>query len=182
MLIANRIDLIKQNINITLKNCHRLQNSVTLLAVSKSQTTAAIRSAFQCGIINFGENYWQEAQEKIAQLHDLPITWHFIGPLQSNKVKSLTNQVSWVHCLDREKIALLLSKYRASHLPPLNLCIQVNLDHEKNKAGIEASQLLDFIQYVQCLPNLQVRGLMAIPLPHLKFNDQYQSFMRLTKL
>jgi pyridoxal phosphate enzyme (YggS family) len=150
--------------------------------VSKGQTSPAIETAFQAGIRHFGENYVSELLQKITLLAKFSIQWHFIGALQSNKVSTIASQIQWIHSLDREKIAVLLSAHRSSKLPPLNVCIQVNLDKEEHKNGICSEDLFDFASFVTTLPNLHLRGLMMIPKPCSQPDLQYQSFLRLTQL
>ena len=134
-----------------------------LLAVSKTRPAEDIRAAYQYNQRSFGENYLQEALEKIAQLRDLDIDWHFIGPLQSNKTRAVAENFHWVHSVDRAKIAKRLSEQRPEHLPPLNLCLQVNLDNEPSKSGVALREVTDLVDEIEALPNIQLRGLMAIP-------------------
>lgn len=182
MTIAQNIETIQQIIAETAAHCHRSPNDIQLLAVSKGQSIEAIREAFKAGITNFGENYYQEAQFKIDSLTNLAINWHFIGPIQSNKVENIAKQFSWVHSVSREKIAKLCSLHRDCEKPPLNLCIQINLDNEVNKAGVAPQQALQLALFIRQLPNVRLRGLMAIPKPHSNEKDQLDSFLRLTDL
>lgn len=182
MPIAQHIQHIQQLIHETACKHSRNPESVRLIAISKGQPASAIKDAFSAGIADFGENYWQEAQGKLASLRDLPLTWHFTGPIQSNKSQEIAENFTWVHSLDREKIARLLSKHRPDHLPPLNVCIQINLDEEPGKAGIPADELSSFAAMVKQLPGLELRGLMAIPLWHKEEELQYKSLRRLTAL
>ncbi|STX29656.1 pyridoxal-5'-phosphate dependent enzyme family [Legionella beliardensis] len=182
MTIAENIQHIQQMINTTLQICQRSPNTVALLGVSKGQSIAAIKEAYEAGLCQFGENYWQEAQAKILSLNDLPITWHFIGAIQSNKAKEIANSFSWIHSIDRKKIAQLLSQHRLPHLPPLNICIQINLDEEETKAGLLPAELPNLANYLTTLPNLRLRGLMAIPKPCLTDTEQYASLKRLSVL
>ena len=138
---------------------------VRLLAVSKGHGAERIREAFAAGQREFGENYAQEAEDKIEQLKDLPLVWHFIGPLQSNKTAFVAKHCQWVHSLDREKIARRLSEQRPAALPPLNVCLQVNIDGEASKSGIAPGELPALAREVAGLPGLCLRGLMAIPDP-----------------
>lgn len=182
MVIAENINQIQQKIARTAAICQREADTIQVLAVSKGQPASAIREAFAAGLNNFGENYWQEAQTKIQMLADLPVTWHFIGSIQSNKVHDIAPNFSWVHSLDREQIAELLSKYRPAHLSPLNICLQVNLDDEESKSGLSMQQAAKLAQLVKQLPHLSLRGLMAIPKPQLDEQAQYESLLRLSKL
>lgn len=139
--------------------------TVGLLAVSKTQPAAAIREAAAGGILDFGENYLQEALDKQAELSDLSLAWHFIGPIQSNKTKSIAERFDWVHSVDRLKIAQRLSDQRPAELPPLNICLQVNVSGEASKSGCAPEELLQLAQAVAAMPQLRLRGLMCIPAP-----------------
>ncbi|MEZ5508067.1 MAG: YggS family pyridoxal phosphate-dependent enzyme [Gammaproteobacteria bacterium] len=154
----------------------------TLLAVSKNHPAAAIRTLFNLGQRAFGESYWQEAQGKLADLADLPIDWHFIGPLQSNKTRPIAEHFHWVHGVDRDKIARRLSEQRPPHLPPLNICLQVNLDDEATKSGVAPADVLALALAVKDLPRLQLRGLMCIPEPHDDIDTQRATFARMGAL
>lgn len=155
---------------------------VTLIAVSKTQSAARIRDAYQAGQHRFGENYLQEALDKQEALADLAIEWHFIGPIQSNKTRTIAEHFSWVHSVDRLKIATRLSAQRPAHLPPLNICLQVNIDEEASKSGISAADTLELAKAVDGLPNLSLRGLMAIPKMSEDPRQQQDSFSRVTEL
>ncbi len=147
------------------KNEHNAAQTVTLLAVSKKKPSSAIKEAFDAGQTAFGENYLQEALDKIETLKKLPIEWHFIGNMQSNKTREISTHFDWAHTVDRLKIAKRLSDQRPSHLPPLNICIQVNIDNEPSKAGIPEGDILALAKDINALPNITLRGLMAIPKP-----------------
>lgn len=137
---------------------------ITLLAVSKTRPASAIIEAHQQGgLCHFGENYAQEAEEKLAALTHLPLVWHFIGPLQSNKTRLVAERFHWLHSLDRLKIAQRLHEQRPPGLPPLNVCVEVNIDDETSKAGLPPDALPAFIAALQPLDRLTVRGLMVIP-------------------
>ncbi len=142
-------------------------DSVTLLAVSKTFGPQAVRDAFDAGCRQFGENYVQEALDKIAALADLrsQLTWHLIGPLQSNKTRPVAEAFDWVHSVDRLKIAQRLGEQRPAHLPPLQVCLQVNISGEASKSGFQPGEVLAVAQAVAALPRLRLRGLMAIPEP-----------------
>ncbi len=146
---------------------HRNVDSVTLLAVSKTFGADAVREAFDAGQRQFGENYVQEALDKIAALADLrpQLVWHLIGPLQSNKTRPVAEAFDWVQSVDRLKIAQRLSEQRPADLPPLQVCLQVNISGEASKSGLLPDQVLAVAQSVAALPRLQLRGLMAIPEP-----------------
>lgn len=182
MTIAKQVHTIQQIIIDAAKSCQRSPEDIQLLAVSKGQPVEAIQAAFEAGLCNFGENYLQEAQIKIQALKALPLCWHFIGPIQSNKTQALAQNFSWVHSVSREKIAQLLAQYRPENLPALNLCLQVNLDDEPTKSGINPQQLAKLALVVSQLPRLRLRGLMAIPKPESGEQQQYDSFLRLTNL
>lgn len=156
--------------------------SIGLLAVSKTKPAAAIRQAYAAGVQNFGENYLQEALDKQSELHDLEVTWHFIGPIQSNKTKPIAEHFDWVHSVDRLKIAERLSAQRPAHLPPLNICLQVNVSGEASKSGCSPDQLSALAHAVSQLPNLRLRGLMAIPEPTDDPGEQRAAFARLREL
>ncbi|WP_339732654.1 YggS family pyridoxal phosphate-dependent enzyme [uncultured Pseudomonas sp.] len=156
--------------------------TVGLLAVSKTKPATAIRQAFAAGALDFGENYLQEALEKQAELIDLPLTWHFIGPIQSNKTKPIAEHFAWVHSVDRLKIAQRLSDQRPAHLPPLNICLQVNVSGEASKSGCNPDELQALAQAVTQLPNLRLRGLMTIPEPTDDPSEQRAAFARLREL
>ncbi len=156
--------------------------TVGLLAVSKTQPAAAIREAAAAGIRDFGENYLQEALDKQAELSDLPLAWHFIGPIQSNKTKSIAEHFDWVHSVDRLKIAQRLSDQRPTALPPLNICLQVNVSGEASKSGCAPEELPQLAQAVAAMPHLRLRGLMCIPAPSEDPAEQRAAFARLRAL
>ena len=182
MTIHDSVIKIQQRIVETAQLYQRPIQDLKILAVSKGQSAAAIKEAYLAGISDFGENYYQEAQKKIIILKNLTLCWHFIGPIQSNKVQGIAHDFSWVHSVNREKIAELLAIHRPEHLPPLNLCLQVNLDNEVSKSGIPPKNLPQLAQFVSQLPNLRLRGLMAIPMPQQGEQQQYESLLRLTDL
>ena len=154
-------------------------DSVRLIAVSKTWPAQAIRALAELGQQDFGENYVQEALPKLADLGDLPLTWHFIGQLQTNKTRAVAEHFHWVHTLDRERIAVRLSEQRSPHAPPLNVCIQVRLADEPGKGGISKTELAPLARRVMELPRLQLRGLMCIPPPREGFEAQRQLFAEL---
>lgn len=141
----------------------RDRDSVTLLAVSKQQPADRIRQLFTAGQRHFGENYLQEAVQKQAQLGDLDIVWHFIGPLQSNKTREVARHFDWVHSVDRPRLLQRLSDQRPANLSPLNICLQVNIDREQQKAGADPGEVPELARLASNLPGLKLRGLMAIP-------------------
>ncbi len=153
-----------------------------LLAVSKTRTAEDLRAAIAAGQTAFGENYLQEALDKIDALADIAgIDWHFIGPIQSNKTRQIATAFSWVHSVDRLKIARRLSEQRAAELPPLNICLQVNINEEDSKAGCTLEELPDLVLAIGELANLSLRGLMAIPDPDQPEAELRLSFRRLTQ-
>ena len=160
----------------------RPADTVHLLAVSKTQPASALRAAYAAGQVDFGENYLQEALAKQAELFDLPLIWHFIGPIQSNKTKALAEHFAWVHSVDRLKIAERLSAQRPADLPPLNICLQVNVSGEASKSGCAPDELPALATAVAALPNLRLRGLMAIPEPTPDVMAQRAAFARLRSL
>jgi len=165
--IANNLQLVRDRIQQACSQVGRAPESVTLLAVSKTFPAVTVREAFDAGQRCFGENYVQEAVDKIAELADLrsQITWHLIGPLQSNKTRVVAEHFDWVHTIDRLKIAQRLSEQRPSHLPPLQVCVQVNTSFEASKSGVAPEEALALAQAVSALPRLQLRGIMALPAP-----------------
>jgi hypothetical protein len=160
----------------------RTANEIGLLAVSKTFPASAIREAYQAGQTCFAESYAQEAQEKIALLQDLAIEWHFIGPVQSNKTRVIAENFTWVHSVDRLKIAERLSAQRPAHLPPLQLCLQVNISDEDSKSGVDPAEALELAKSISSLPNLTLRGLMTVPAPCDDVVGQRDAFARLRKL
>jgi len=158
-----QLHTVRQAIAAACLQVARPVDAVQLLAVSKTQGPLALRAAFAAGQTAFGENYVQEALDKMAALADLPLVWHCIGPLQSNKTKPVAENFAWVHSVDRLKIAQRLSEQRPLHLPPLQICLQVNIDGGTNKSGVEPAQAVDLALAVVVLPRLQLRGIMSIP-------------------
>lgn len=150
-----------------------------LLAVSKTRPPEDIRAAYAAGLRDFGESYLQEAVGKIARLSDLPLTWHFIGPIQSNKTRLIAEHFQWVHSVDREKIARRLSEQRPEGLPPLQVCLQVNISGEENKSGCNPGDMAALATAVAALPGLTLRGLMAIPAATPVQSEQRAAFARL---
>jgi len=158
---------------------NRKADDVLLLAVSKTKPAAMIEQLYQCGQRHFAESYVQEALAKQRLLAAFDISWHFIGPVQSNKTKLIANQFDWVHSVDRLKIARRLSEQRASHLPALNICLQVNISGEQSKSGIALEQLSELVSQVKALPNLRLRGVMAIPEPESDYEKQREPYRKL---
>ena len=163
--IAGNITLVEARIRAAALAVQRDVTGVHLLAVSKTKPAVALREAYAAGIRDFGENYLQEARAKQVELADLPLCWHFIGPIQSNKTRDIAEHFAWVHSVDRLKIAQRLSDQRPADLPPLNICIQVNVSGEASKSGCNPADLPALAAAISGLPRLKLRGLMAIPEP-----------------
>jgi PLP dependent protein len=178
-MLEQHLSAVRQQIETAAVACGRQAATVQLLAVSKTQPASLLRAAFALGQTAFGENYLQEAREKQNQLSDLAIEWHFIGPIQSNKTREIAEHFSWVHSVDRLKIAHRLSEQRPAHLPPLHICLQVNIDDEATKSGVSLSELPTLVAGVSVLPRIKLRGLMAIPAPHESYADQLVAFQTL---
>lgn len=168
------------------KRAGRTPGSVRLLAVSKTCPPEAVIEAARAGQQAFGENYEQEALEKIQEIKrrapELHLEWHFIGPIQSNKTRSIAAAFDWVHSVDRKKIARRLSDQRPDTLPPLNICLQVNISRENSKSGTDEAGVLALAKAVSALPRLKLRGLMAIPEPETDPTRQRQPFKQLKNL
>ncbi|MBX3708468.1 MAG: YggS family pyridoxal phosphate-dependent enzyme [Gammaproteobacteria bacterium] len=180
--IEKNILAIKKLIADYEKKYHREPHSVRLLAVSKGKSANQIAEAYQVGQSCFGENYLQEALLKIAALSDKQIEWHFIGPIQSNKTRKIAEHFAWVHSVDNIKIARRLNDQRPSCLPPINICIEVNVSNEETKSGTDIDNIMPLISYCQTLPRLTLRGLMAIPVQHKNFTDQRNECRKLCSL
>ncbi len=164
-MIADKLQQVRARLDAACAVAGRLPSEVALLAVSKTFGPEAVREAHAAGQRDFGENYVQEALDKMAALAHLDIVWHCIGPLQSNKTRPVAEHFQWVHSVDRLKIAQRLSEQRPAHLPPLNICIQVNMDGGANKSGVPLGEALALAQAAAALPRLRLRGLMSIPEP-----------------
>jgi PLP dependent protein len=160
----------------------RSAQSVTLLAVGKAQPAQTLREAAACGIADFGESYLKEALDKLAALRDLPLTWHFVGRLQSNKTRPVAESFAWVHAVDRLKLAERLSAQRPAQAAPLNVCLQVNLAGEASKGGVTAAELPALAAAVAPLPRIRLRGLMCIPPEESDPERQRAWFRRLRQL
>jgi pyridoxal phosphate enzyme (YggS family) len=163
--IADNIAQVSSRIHAAAVAAKRDTDSVQLLAVSKTKPAEALREAYAAGLRDFGENYLQEALSKQLELADLPLIWHFIGPIQSNKTRAIAEHFAWVHSVDRLKIAQRLSEQRPADLPPLNICIQVNVSGEASKSGCTPADLPALANAISELPRIKLRGLMAIPEP-----------------
>ena len=167
--ISGNLQAMKERIAAASRAVSRDPQTVTLLAVSKTFGADAVIEAAQAGQRAFGENYLQEALDKIAAVRtvrpDLLLEWHFIGPIQSNKTRPIAGHFDWVHSVDREKIAQRLSEQRPLHLPPLNVCLQVNISGEESKSGATPAQVMELAPKIDALPRLKLRGLVAIQEP-----------------
>ncbi|PRY64349.1 hypothetical protein B0H98_1055 [Vreelandella songnenensis] len=173
----------RERLSQALKEAGRAKDSAHLLAVSKTKPPAMIRQAWEHGQRAFGENYLQEALEKQAELADLTdIEWHFIGPLQSNKTRAVAEHFDWMHSVDRLKIAARLSEQRPDHLAPLNLCLQVNISREDSKSGVMPEEAEALAMEIAKLPNVRLRGLMAIPAPAATREAQREPLAALREL
>ena len=180
--IADNIGQVSGRIRAAAEAVQRDANSIHLLAVSKTKPAQAVREAYAAGMRDFGENYLQEALGKQAELTDLPLSWHFIGPIQSNKTRAIAENFAWVHSVDRLKIAQRLSEQRPADLPPLNICIQVNVSGEASKSGCTPADLPALANAISALPRLKLRGLMAIPEPTEDRAEQDAAFATVREL
>ena len=180
--IAENISTLGERIHAAARAAQRDPASIGLLAVSKTKPASDLREAHAAGMRDFGENYLQEALAKQLELADLPLIWHFIGPIQSNKTRAIAEHFDWVHSVDRLKIAQRLSEQRPAELPPLNICIQVNVSGEASKSGCAPADLPALAQAIAALPNLTLRGLMAIPEPTDDSEEQNAAFAAVRQL
>jgi pyridoxal phosphate enzyme (YggS family) len=175
--ITEHLEQVQRRTQLAAQTAGRDPRSIQILAVSKRQPLAAIRAAFAAGQRAFGENYLQEASEKILALADIPIEWHFIGRIQRNKTRAIAEQFSWVHTLDREQIARRLAGQRPLSLQPLNVCIQVKLVDEAAKSGVLPDELGKLAALVVSQPRLRLRGLMCIP-PATQYPEEARRYFR----
>jgi pyridoxal phosphate enzyme (YggS family) len=180
--ISERMQAIQSRIAEAAHNAGRAPESVALVAVGKTHPGAMLREAYAAGQRAFGESYLQEALDKMAELADLPLEWHYIGPIQSNKTRPIAEHFDWVHGVDRLKIAQRLSEARPDNLPPLNVCLQVNVSGEASKSGCAPQEVAELAQQVAHLPRLALRGLMAIPQPTDDVALQREQFRMLREL
>ena len=185
-VISQNLQVVRDNICVAAKAASRNPDDVSLLAVTKTWDAQAVLDAVHVGQRAFGENYEQEAIAKMKAVKevepDVKLEWHFIGPIQSNKTRSIAGHFDWVHSVDRERIARRLSDQRPSGLPPLNVCIQVNVSKEASKSGVSTEAALALARIIQGLPNLRLRGLMAIPEPEDDPAKQRVAFAKLKAL
>ncbi|PHR64472.1 YggS family pyridoxal phosphate-dependent enzyme [Pseudidiomarina marina] len=180
--IAERIKEVRNEIARVCEQYQRKQNSVKLIAVSKTKPAADIASAYHAGQRDFGENYVQEAIAKIMQLSEYDITWHFIGPIQSNKTRDIAEHFAWVHSVDRAKIARRLAQQRPAEMPPLNVLIQVNIDDDQAKSGVAPEEVAELAAVINDLPQIQLRGLMTIPAVQSEPSASASSFAAMQRL
>lgn len=184
--VHDNILTIKNEIKNIALECERDPNSIELIAVSKTKTVTLIEQAISAGQFAFGENYVQEGVEKIQffkqNMPNAPLIWHFIGPLQSNKTKLVAENFDWMHTIDRFKIAQRLNEQRPANMNKLNVLIQVNISQEASKSGIAPNQVAELVKQVIALPNLNLRGLMAIPEIENDFNKQLDVFKQMQQL
>ena len=185
-IIAGNLQAVEATITDAVKASERARNDVQLLAVSKTFPAQAVLDAMAAGQLAFGENYLQEALDKIASVAqaqpDAAVEWHFIGPIQSNKTRPIAAGFAWVHTVERLKIAQRLSEQRPPELGPLNICLQVNISGEASKSGASPEELPALAREVAQLPNLRLRGLMAIPEPTTDVAEQRAAFARVRAL
>ncbi len=180
--ILSNLQATREAIEHAAKAAHRNVAEVRVLAVSKTFPATAVREAYLAGQTAFGENYLQEALDKMSELRDLPLEWHFIGPIQSNKTRTIAENFAWVHSVDRLKIAERLSAQRPPQLPPLNVCLQVNVSGEESKSGVAPDEVGQLAQEIARLPRLKLRGLMSIPAPAVGETAQRIPFAQMQTL
>ncbi len=184
--IAKQLQVVNARIAAAAQAAGRNPQDILLLAVSKFFDAGSVLEAVRAGQTAFGENYVQEALDKIAALKlvapEVRVAWHFIGPIQSNKTRQIAENFDWVHSVDREKIARRLAEQRPPGLPPLNICLQVNISDEDSKSGLSPDELLPVARAVDAMPGLRLRGLMAIPAPTEVEAEQRAAFRRLREL
>ena len=161
--LRSKIKSIQLRIDEASKKILKESNEISLIAVSKKKSIEHIKYAYEVGIRNFGENYAQELEEKVKQLSYKEIVWHFIGPLQSNKAKSIATNADWIHSLDREKIVNKINSECRNENKKINGCIQINISGETSKSGLKPEELLDFADHIKLLENINLKGIMVLP-------------------
>ena len=181
-VILSNLQAVRAAIHQAALLAQRNPAEIALLAVSKTMPSSALREVHNHGQLAFGENFVQEALGKINELSDLPLEWHFIGPIQSNKTCPIAENFDWVHSVDRLKIAQRLSEQRQSDLPPLNICLQINISNEPTKGGVTPSEAESMALAIATLPHLKLRGLMAIPAPAEYLSVQRLPFAKMREL
>ncbi len=174
--LQDNIAKLLQRLRLSAQKSQYGNSDILLVAVSKTRFPEEIRAAHACGLSDFGENYLQEALDKMEALRDLPLVWHFIGPIQSNKTAAIAKNFDWVHSIDREKVARRLSDQRPARLPPLQVCLQVNISGEDSKSGVPFEQLSSLALSVLEMPGLRLRGLMGIPAADADTGAQREAF------
>ncbi|MDJ0832942.1 MAG: YggS family pyridoxal phosphate-dependent enzyme [Gammaproteobacteria bacterium] len=177
--IEKNLETVRERIARYAQAYQRSPQDITLLAVSKTKPVTDIEIALAAGQRDFGENYVQEAEQKILAMQGKTISWHYIGPIQSNKTRRISELFDWVHSVDRYKIARRLSEQRPSELPALNILLQVNIENEPSKSGIAVDEILALAQKIAELPRVRLRGLMAIPAVHDDFDQQREPLARM---
>jgi pyridoxal phosphate enzyme (YggS family) len=180
--IASNLQAVREAIAEAAMRAGRRADEIGLLAVSKTFAQDTLREAYRAGQTLFAESYVQEALEKIAALRDLPIEWHYIGPIQSNKTRAIAENFAWVHSVDRLKVAERLSEQRPAHLPPLQACLQINISGETGKSGAAPGEAGALAHAIAKLPGLRLRGLMAVPAPSDDIAEQRRPFAQLREL
>lgn len=182
--IAKNLAQVRLRMQAAASDARRDAAALCLIAVSKTRTADEIEQAYQAGQLDFGENYLQEALPKLEALQHLPLVWHYIGPIQSNKTRAVAEHFAWVHGVESFRIARRLSDQRPAEMPPLNICLQINIDEEASKSGLPPvpEKLAELALQVAELPRLRLRGLMAIPAPHENRIEQRAAFARLKRL
>ena len=181
--LHRNISQVKSRLSSAAKDANRTADDIRLIAVSKTKPAQAVRAAFHSGISDFGENYVSEAVDKCMQCGDLDITWHFLGPLQSNKTRQVAEHFDWIHSVDRVKVAQRLNAQRPEDRAPLKVCIQVNMPIEESKSGVVSSdELLSLATAVHNFDRLDLRGIMAIPAPCSELSYQREQFGRIAEL
>ncbi|MDR0934115.1 MAG: YggS family pyridoxal phosphate-dependent enzyme [Burkholderiaceae bacterium] len=185
-IIQANLQAVREHIALAAQQAARMPDAVRLVAVSKTCPAQAIIEAARAGQLAFGENYEQEALRKMRQIQEaapeLHLEWHFIGPVQANKTRGIAAHFDWVHSVDRERIARRLAEQRPDDLPPLNICLQVNISGEDSKSGVEEAALFDLARVAASFPRLRLRGLMAIPEPQEDPEKQRAAFHRLRSM
>lgn len=182
MAIQQNLQRVQKQISVFEQQYHRIPGSVRLLAASKGQPTSKLREGYEAGQKLFGENYLQEAFNKMQTLSDCDIEWHFIGRVQSNKARKIAALFAWVHSVTDLNLAERLNNARPDHLPPLHICIEVNIDHETSKSGVAPHEAQNLIADLSHLPRIAVRGLMAIPAPKTELTEQRKAFQKMYQL
>ena len=180
--ISANLQAVLARIGEAARRCGRQPEEISLLAVSKTWPGSYVQEAARAGQKAFGENYVQEGVDKVRETALPDLEWHFIGPLQSNKTRLVAEAFQWVHSVDRLKIAERLSQQRPAHLPPLQICLQVNISNEDSKSGVPEEDVASLAQQIAYLPRLKLRGLMTIPAPAPEFAQQRAPFRRLREL